>query len=51
MKRLSQDKFSKKEHLWSPGRLEMSDVGMMLYLSTTSITKDNVEVPGLWGNQ
>ena len=37
--------------LWSPGRLEMSDVGMMLYLSTTSITKDNVEVPGLWGNQ
>ena len=37
--------------LWSPGRLEMTDVGMMLYLSTTSITKDNVEVPGLWGNQ
>ncbi|MGH1484221.1 MAG: sugar ABC transporter substrate-binding protein [Geminicoccales bacterium] len=37
--------------LWSPGRLEMTDVGMMLYLSTTSITKDNVDVPGLWGNQ
>lgn len=37
--------------LWSPGRLEMSDVGMMLYLSTTSITRDNVDVPGLWGNQ
>ncbi len=37
--------------LWSPGRLEMTDVGMMLYLSTTSITRDNVDVPGLWGNQ
>ncbi len=37
--------------LWSPGRLEKTDVGMMLYLSTTSITRDNVEVPGLWGNQ
>ena len=37
--------------LWSPGSLKMTDVGMMLYLSTTSITKDNVDVPGLWGNQ
>ena len=37
--------------LWSPGRLEKTDVGMMLYLSTTSITRDNVDVPGLWGNQ
>ena len=37
--------------LWSPGRLEMTDIGMMLYLSTTSITIDNVDVPGLWGNQ
>lgn len=37
--------------LWSPGRLEMTDIGMQLYLSTTSVTKDNVEEPGLWGNQ
>lgn len=37
--------------LWSPGRLEMTDVGMLLYLSTTSITRDNVDNPGLWGNQ
>ena len=37
--------------LWSPGQLKMTDIGMMLYLSTTSITKDNVDVPGLWGNQ
>lgn len=37
--------------LWSPGRLEMTDIGMQLFLSTTSITKDNVDVPGLWGNQ
>ncbi len=37
--------------LWSPGRLEMSNVGMMLYLSTTSITRENVDHPGLWGNQ
>ena len=37
--------------LWSPGQLKMTDICMMLYLSTTSITKDNVDVPGLWGNQ
>ncbi len=37
--------------LWSPGRLEMTEIGMVLYLSTTSITRDNVDVPGLWGNQ
>ncbi len=37
--------------LWSPGRLEMTDIGMVLYLSTTSITRENVDVPGLWGNQ
>ena len=37
--------------LWSPGRLEMTDVGFQLFLSTTSITQANVEEPGLWGNQ
>ena len=37
--------------LWSPGQIKMTDVGLMLFLSTTSITIDNVEAPGLWGNQ
>ena len=37
--------------LWSPGRLEMTDIGMQLFLSTTSITAENVDEPGLWGNQ
>ena len=37
--------------LWSPGRLEMTEIGLQLFLSTTSITKDNVDHPGLWGNQ
>ena len=37
--------------LWSPAQLVMTDVGFQLYLSTTDISIDNVENPGLWGNQ
>ncbi|MCY4459146.1 MAG: sugar ABC transporter substrate-binding protein [Albidovulum sp.] len=37
--------------LWSPGRIAETDVGLQLFLSTTSITQDNVDHPGLWGNQ
>ena len=36
--------------LWSPARLEMSDVGLQLFLGTTSVGKDNVDDPRLWGN-
>ena len=36
--------------LWSPAVLAMSDVGFMANLSTTLVTPDNVEDPGLWGN-
>jgi simple sugar transport system substrate-binding protein/ribose transport system substrate-binding protein len=37
--------------LWSPAQLVMTDVGFQLYLSTTDISIDNVDNPGLWGNQ
>jgi len=36
--------------LWSPGRIEMSDVGPQLFLSTTSVGPDNVDDERLWGN-
>lgn len=37
--------------LWSPATLEKGDTGWRLLLATTSITKDNVDNPALWGNQ
>lgn len=37
--------------LWSPARLERADVGLQLFLSTTSVSKENVDVSALWGNQ
>ena len=37
--------------LWSPAQLVMTDVGFQLFLSTTDISIDNVDNPGLWGNQ
>lgn len=36
--------------LWSPARVESSDVGPQLFLATTSVTIDNVDDPRLWGN-
>jgi ABC-type sugar transport system substrate-binding protein len=36
--------------LWSPAQLKMTDSGMQLLLSTTSVTMANVDEPGLWGN-
>jgi ABC-type sugar transport system substrate-binding protein len=36
--------------LWSPARLEDSDVGPQLFLATTSVGPDNVDDPRLWGN-
>lgn len=36
--------------LWSPARVEASDVGPQLFLATTSVTIDNVDDPRLWGN-
>lgn len=37
--------------LWSPARIEQSDVGPQLFLATTSVTPDNVDDPRLWANQ
>jgi len=37
--------------LWSPAQLKMTDVGFQLFLSTTDISIDNIDNPGLWGNQ
>ena len=36
--------------LWSPARIEESDVGLQMLLATTSVTPDNVDDPRLWGN-
>jgi ABC-type sugar transport system substrate-binding protein len=36
--------------LWSPARIEDSDVGPQLFLATTSVGKDNVDDERLWGN-
>jgi len=35
---------------WSPAVIYKSDTGMMLNLSTTNVTKDNVDADNLWGN-
>jgi ABC-type sugar transport system substrate-binding protein len=36
--------------LWSPARIEESDVGLQLLLSTTSVGQENVDDARLWGN-
>ena len=36
--------------LWSPARIEMSDVGPQLFLSTFSVSPDTVDDERLWGN-
>ncbi len=36
--------------LWSPARVEKSDVGMQLFLSTTAINQSNMNDERLWGN-
>lgn len=36
--------------LWSPAQMKQTDTGLQLLLGTTSITKANVDNPGLWGN-
>ncbi len=37
--------------LWSPATVKREDVGLELFLSTTSVTPSNVDDPRLWGNQ
>ena len=36
--------------LWSPARIEASDVGPQLFLATTSVGPDNVDDERLWAN-
>jgi hypothetical protein len=36
--------------LWSPARVEDSDIGPQLFLATTSVGPDNVDDERLWGN-
>ena len=36
--------------LWSPARIEDSEIGPQLFLSTTSVSADNVNDERLWGN-
>lgn len=37
--------------LWSPAIVEQGETGWQLVLATTSVTIDNVDHPGLWGNR
>jgi len=41
----------KEGALWSPAIVKLSPVGPQLFLSTTSVTVQNVDEPGLWANQ
>ena len=36
--------------LWSPARIEKADIGLQLFLATTSVGKANVDDERLWGN-
>ncbi len=36
--------------LWSPARIEKADIGLQLFLATTSVNKSNVDDERLWGN-
>ena len=36
--------------LWSPAEIVRGEYGLELQLSTTLVTKENVDNPGLWGN-
>ena len=40
----------KEGALWSPAKIVDSEVGPMLMLATTDVTKANVDDKGLWGN-
>jgi hypothetical protein len=40
----------KEGALWSPARIEKADVGLQLFLATTSVGKANVDDERLWGN-
>lgn len=40
----------KEGALWSPARIEKSDIGLQLFLSTTSVNKGNVDDERYWGN-
>jgi ABC-type sugar transport system substrate-binding protein len=39
-----------QDALWSPARIEKADVGLQLFLATTSVGKANVDDARLWGN-
>ncbi len=39
-----------EDALWSPARIEASDVGPQLFLATTSVGPDNVDDGRLWAN-
>jgi ABC-type sugar transport system substrate-binding protein len=40
----------KEGALWSPARIEKADVGLQLFLATTSVGTSNVDDERLWGN-
>lgn len=36
--------------LWSPARIDKADIGLQLFLATTSVNKSNVDDERYWGN-
>jgi ABC-type sugar transport system substrate-binding protein len=42
---------TKEGALWSPATIQKTDTGFVANLATTAVTKDNVDLAGLWGNQ
>ena len=47
---LEEGEVVKEGALWSPAQVVKSDVGFMLNLGTTKVTKENADLTALWGN-
>lgn len=43
--------FARDGALWSPAEIKKAGEGYLLYLSTTKVTAENMDHPGLWANQ
>ncbi len=50
-KTIAEGTITKEGALWSPATIKKTDTGYVANLSTTAVTSENVDNPGLWGNQ
>ena len=48
---IKEETVTKEGALWSPAVLKKTDTGFVANLATTAVTKENVDIKGLWGNQ